>query len=45
MTESYATNEWIQVTRLEIYDEWYQVMMIYVGDGWCQVNRAVGVRL
>ena len=31
--ESYAVDEWSQVTRLEIYDEWYQVI------------RAVGARL
>ena len=43
MTESYAADEWIQVTRIEIYDKWYQVKMIYVDDGWLQVNRAVGV--
>ena len=45
MTELYAANEWIQVTRLEIYDERYQVMMTYVDDGWCQENRAVEARL
>ena len=45
MTESYATNEWSQVKRLEIYDKWYQVMMIWVVDGWCQVNCAVGAHL
>ena len=42
MTELYATDEWSQVTRLEIYDERYQVMMTCVDDGWCQVNHAVG---
>ena len=43
--ESYAADEWSQVTRLEIYDKWYQVMMICVDDGWFQVNHAVGAHL
>ena len=43
--ESDAADEWIQVTRLEIYDKWYQVRMVCVDEEWCQVNRAMGVCL